>query len=151
MSAPLEATGAYLEANDSSHLANSISADFTALQQATHDHPDASDPANASSTAAAALGSMYPTMHVPQSTEETFAAQAAENDHHADAYNGPGDVSHNDNSMAVDTSAASLQASNGISKNFAPGAHHPKPAVGSEEWHKMRKDNHKEGRLTAPD
>lgn len=67
--------------------------DFSALQQAAAaSHSEAADPANASTTAAAALGSMYPTLHVPQSTEETFAAQVGvEVDHHPDnSYNNSG-------------------------------------------------------------
>ncbi|PHH74366.1 hypothetical protein CDD83_4578 [Cordyceps sp. RAO-2017] len=49
-------------------------ADFSALQQAAAaEHSESSDPSNATSTAQAALG-MYPTLHVPASTEEQFAA-----------------------------------------------------------------------------
>ncbi|KAI0145826.1 hypothetical protein F4776DRAFT_660703 [Hypoxylon sp. NC0597] len=123
-------------------------ADFTALQQATADHHDVSDHANASSTAAAALGTMYPTIHVPQSTEETFAAQtSAEAEHHHGSPYGHNDMIHPDG--LPDTSANNLgqQPQNGVRSqpSYTPTAtSSSKPAVGSEEWHKMRKDNHKE-------
>ncbi|KAJ9154761.1 Transcriptional regulator CBF1 [Pleurostoma richardsiae] len=129
--------------------------DFTALQQAAAEHSEAADPANASSTAAAALGSMYPTLHVPQSTEETFAAQTLDTDHHHADTSYPGDVSQTDG-LPIDTSGSvhqlsppNVQPTNGIRHpeprfQTSQGTPTPKPAVGSEEWHKMRKDNHKE-------
>lgn len=119
-------------------------ADFTALQQATADHHDPSDHANASTTAAAALGTMYPTIHVPQPTEETFAAQTTgDPDHHQE-------FGHNDmlHANGLPDPSGLSQHPNGVRPN-QPYATTPtsgsKPAVGSEEWHKMRKDNHKEG------
>lgn len=128
-------------------------ADFNALQQAAAaDHTDATDPSNATSTAQAALG-MYPTLHVPPSTEEQFAAQAtADGEHH-----------HHDTSFnpempqpdMMDPSAVGQQPPpNGVQPpshrySTSSATPNPKPTVGSEEWHKMRKDNHKEGRLTA--
>lgn len=141
-----------VEAAQAAAAASVNAADFTALQQATADHHEAADPANASSTAAAALGSMYPTLHVPQTTEETFAAQiASENEHQSFGSNDmiPGD------GLSGSTNPGHLQAplppgQNGIrtdSSAFAGRASEgPRPAVGSEEWHKQRKDNHKEGK-----
>ncbi|TPX14297.1 uncharacterized protein E0L32_005493 [Thyridium curvatum] len=124
--------------------------DFSALQQATAEHSDASDPANASSTAAAALGSMYPTLHVPPTTEETFAAQAlGEAEHHAhhhqDAFNGA-DVGHHTDGLPMTTAQPPQPDANGLrqEQRYVPPPQNAKPAVGSEEWHKMRKDNHKE-------
>jgi transcriptional regulator CBF1 len=141
-----------VEAAQAAAAANVSAADFSALQQATTDHHEAADPAdpaNASSTAAAALGTMYPTIHVPPSTEETFAAQAAsENDHQTF---GSGDMlpadGLSDPSNPGSGQPPQAPPQNGIRTNQAvyqaPQA--PKPAVGSEEWHKQRKDNHKEG------
>lgn len=116
--------------------------DFNALQQAAAgaEHGDAADPANASSTAAAAL--VYPTIHAPQPSDENFAAQLGveQEQHH--------DVSSYNDSLHLDHQAlanAGVQSPNGV---HVPGGVRyptPKPAVGSEEWHKMRKDNHKEG------
>ncbi|KIE00906.1 Helix-loop-helix protein that binds the motif CACRTG, partial [Metarhizium majus ARSEF 297] len=144
-------TAAFIEnAIEATHAAaaNGVNvADFNALQQAAAaDHTDASDPSNATSTAQAALG-MYPTLHVPPSTEEQFAAQAAaEGDHHSEAaFNA--EIAQPD---MMDPSEVTQQppADGGqppahrYSTSSAPS--NPKPTVGSEEWHKMRKDNHKE-------
>ncbi|KIH88320.1 bHLH factor, other [Sporothrix brasiliensis 5110] len=96
--------------------------------------------ANAASaaTAAAVLDSMFPQLNVPVSTEETFANQHVEGEHHGDAsaYSA-GDVTQGDLSLDV------AGGSNGVGKRPMSGIQ-SKPAVGSEEWHKMRKDNHKE-------
>jgi len=45
----------------------------------------------------------------------------------------------------MDSATAGIQPANGIrqEQRYQPSAN-SKPAVGSEEWHKMRKDNHKE-------
>ncbi|KAI8962464.1 hypothetical protein F5Y11DRAFT_347447 [Daldinia sp. FL1419] len=122
-------------------------ADFSALQQATADHHDTSDHANASSTAAAALGTLYPTIHVPQSTEETFAAQAAaEAEHHQDSSFGHNDMLRADGLPDTSTNGLS-QSQNGVRSaqpSYTTSSSASKPAVGSEEWHKLRKDNHKE-------
>jgi transcriptional regulator CBF1 len=119
---------------------NSVNAaDFAALQKATADHagddhgaspPDA---AAASSTAAAALGSMYPSIHVgPASAEESFAQESEVQD---PSYNP-------DVTQDVESGAAAVGASQ---TNGLVSAYKPKPVVGSQEWHKLRKDNHKEG------
>ncbi|KAL7626741.1 basic helix-loop-helix protein [Parahypoxylon ruwenzoriense] len=149
-STPDPASAAYVEsAVEAAQAAAQAATDagFTALQQATAEH-DSSDHTNVSSTAAAALGTLYPTIHVPQPTEETFAAQTvAETEHHQDPSFG-----HNDMPDGLpDVSANNLAqqpSQNGIrptqpSYAATPGSN-AKPAVGSEEWHKMRKDNHKE-------
>ncbi|KAI2612252.1 uncharacterized protein GGS25DRAFT_512810 [Hypoxylon fragiforme] len=121
-------------------------ADFTALQQAAAEHHDISDHASASSTAAAALGSMYPTIHVPQSTEETFAAQVEEAEHHHESSFDHTSMLHPDG--LPDTSVNGLGSQtpqNGMRHAQVPySGSSSKPTVGSEEWHKMRKDNHKE-------
>ncbi|KAF9874041.1 helix-loop-helix DNA-binding domain-containing protein [Colletotrichum karsti] len=145
--------------------ANGVSAaDFSALQAAAAEHSEAADPANASSTAAAALG-MYPTLHVPSSTEEQFAAQTNNEPTHQEHAFDHGNVTPPDNLMS--SLSAVQQPLNGV-QPVQPQpphqAHQPpqpqppqhryssgsastpakKPDVGSEEWHKMRKDNHKE-------
>ncbi|KAG6032794.1 hypothetical protein E4U41_007136, partial [Claviceps citrina] len=151
-------TAAFIEnAIEATHAAaaNGVNvADFNALQAAAADHIDASDAANATSTAQAALG-MYPTLHVPPSTEEQFAAQTAPDSepqhHHGPAFT-PGVA----RLAMIETSPPSGQpppAPNGV--HLPPPLHryptssatpssNTKPTVGSEEWHKMRKDNHKE-------
>ncbi|KAM0249987.1 hypothetical protein ACHAP5_002580 [Fusarium lateritium] len=139
-------------------------ADFNALQQAAqadldhhdhhehhdhHDHTEAPDPTSATSTAQAALG-MYPTMNIPPSTEEQFAAQAATDpDHGHDTSFNPDVTPTVDGIMEPPQVAPQHQHTppNGVphqQPRYNPGAPNPKPTVGSEEWHKMRKDNHKE-------
>lgn len=80
------------------------------------------------STAAAALG-IYPTMTVPQPTDISFATQNSDSDRNDHSFMDP-------NSQDLgDQMFSGSSGSRG------------KPAVGSEEWHKVRKDNHKEGKL----
>ncbi|KAK4192075.1 putative centromere-binding protein [Podospora australis] len=121
--------------------------DFNVLAQATadHDHENSTD-ANNASTAAAALNNMYPvipTLHVPQPTEETFVNQPTVDSHHDDnAFN------HQPDGLPLASPVPLGQQTNGVQQvqdqRYTPAPSNPKPAVGSEEWHKMRKDNHKE-------
>ncbi|CAK7265529.1 basic helix-loop-helix protein [Sporothrix epigloea] len=94
---------------------------------------------DAPSTAAAALGSMFPQLNVPVPTEQKFASQ------HVDGGEHPGDTSAYSADDVTQGGESSHDASspNGTAKPSASGVH-AKPAVGSEEWHRMRKDNHKE-------
>ena len=130
--------------------------DFSALSQqlarhvagANHNLPDGSNP---SSTAAAALAGIMPQLTVPQPTELSFATTTSGNDpdrqldssfdiggqndgpnHHAQST--PYSLSSFPGGTAAQVQAA-REASNGGNK----------PPVGSEEWHKVRRDNHKEG------
>ncbi|KAH7326384.1 hypothetical protein B0I35DRAFT_405634 [Stachybotrys elegans] len=152
MSASAVDTAAFIEnaieATHAAAAANGVNvADFNALQQATADHSEATDPNNATTTAQAALG-MYPTLHVPPSTEEQFAAQAAaeaEQHGHENAFHP--DVPQPDVLLDAAVNAAQQGPPNGVQppRYATPaGNPNPKPSVGSEEWHKMRKDNHKE-------
>ncbi|KAI2615458.1 hypothetical protein GGR54DRAFT_612608 [Hypoxylon sp. NC1633] len=123
-------------------------ANFTALQQAAADHHGSSDHANASSTAAAALGTLYPTIHVPQPTEETFAPHTTgDGDHHQESSFSHGDMLHADGLPEV-SGAGMVQGQNGVRSTqpsyTSSSMSASKPAVGSEEWHKLRKDSHKE-------
>lgn len=78
------------------------------------------------STAAAALG-VYPGMTVPQPTDISFATQPSDGDRNQDSFL--------DNSQ---------QAGDSFMEGSTPSGRGSKPAVGSDEWHKVRKDNHKE-------
>ncbi|KAH8196355.1 hypothetical protein TruAng_009467 [Truncatella angustata] len=133
-----------VEAAQAAAAASVNAADFTALQQATADHHESADPANASSTAAAALGSMYPTIHIPPTTEEQFAAQSTvENEHqpfgtndmvstdglHDPANQGPLHAPHAPGQNGIRPNSAVFQS---------PQPQGPRPAVGSEEWHKLQ-------------
>lgn len=114
--------------------------DYSALHQQNSDnHNGSTDHANAPSTAQAALSSLYPppTMTIPQPTELSFASQATEGDRNQDSFM-------NDSQQGGD-SFMDNSPGGGHSTGRPSGG--SKPAVGSEEWHKVRKDNHKEGKL----
>lgn len=167
-----------------------VGVDLSALQQANEaanhtaeasHQPVGTDATNASSTAAAALGSMYPTLHVPSTTEQQFVQAAAAEE--AASQEGPlGDVGHVTHQDGTHSPTASL--SSGAGPVLAPNGTQPtpdqslsqqgqlphhaqapavqrpsqeradyqfrKPPVGSDEWHKLRKDNHKEGLSRRP-
>lgn len=145
-----------IEASQAASTSGVNVADFNALQQATQDHGEHADTTNATSAAQAALG-MYPTLHIPPSTEEQFAAQAAAEveQHSEQQYQPPPEVTHEPapEPMMADQGVPQghehpppngLQPQTPRYSNPAVTSN-PKPTVGSEEWHKMRKDNHKEG------
>jgi bHLH factor len=96
-----------------------------------HGDQNGADHAHASATAAAALAGVYPTMTIPQPTDVSFATQGSDNDR--------GDSSFMDNSQAGNDSFMEQNTPSGRGSGN-------KPAVGSDEWHKVRKDNHKEGK-----
>jgi len=101
-----------------------------------HQHHDQNGAEHASSTAAAALAGIYPTMTIPQPTDVSFNTQGSD-DRNPDS-------SFMDNSQQADS----------FLENSTPSGrgNGTKPAVGSDEWHKVRKDNHKEGKsLKASD
>lgn len=140
--APDAASAAYVEsaveAAQAAAQAATANSELNVLRQATNSagHPDASDPANASSTAAAALGTMFPTLHIPPSTTDTFAAEVAAESEHQDSVNNdrPG--------------SESLESTNGATLHSPDDGHKSgssRPPVGSTEWQKLRKYNHKEG------
>jgi hypothetical protein len=157
MSASAVDTAAFIEnAIEATHAAAASgvnlvgvsAADFNALQQAAAEHSEPTDPNSATSTAQAALG-MYPTLHVPPSTEEQFAAQAAaEAEQHAHDNGFNPDVPQPD--VLLDAGVPGQPPNtNGLHQHpprysASTPTSNPKPTVGSEEWHKMRKDNHKE-------
>lgn len=104
---------------DMDHANNSL--DFGSLG---HQNGGGNQP-NTSDTAAAAL---HYSMTVPQATELSFQSQASIGD----------DFSGLD---ALKTGASSVN--NAAATNESPTSQH-KPAVGTDEWHKLRRDNHKE-------
>lgn len=106
---------------------------------------------SASDTAAAAMAQFH-TMTVPQSTEQEFMSQPNPNmdDHHV--VNNPdphGQMKHRDSSFGeFDVSVMkddSVHSNGQTSPIVTHSQSGPKPAAGTEEWHKVRRDNHKEG------
>jgi hypothetical protein len=125
------------ETDDAAIEAAESDAAVGALQDYSNEN-GAPDHASASSTAAAALAGIYPTMTIPQPTDVAFASQASDEQRGDSSFN-MGDESQANESF-MDNSASGGHSSGG--RGSATGS---KPAVGSEEWHKVRKDNHKEG------
>ncbi len=133
--------------------------DFSALSQQLARHvagvnqglPDGSNP---SSTAAAALAGIMPQLTVPQPTELSFASTASgtDRDQQLDSSFDIGGQNDGQNQHTQGTpynlgsfqggTAAQVQAARESSNGGGN-----KPPVGSEEWHKVRRDNHKEGEL----
>ncbi|KAI4229870.1 MAG: hypothetical protein L6R36_000516 [Xanthoria steineri] len=122
------------------------------LQAATANHalPSTTNP---SSTAQAALAGIMPQMTVPQPTEMSFNSTGSnpDVDRQFDSsfdMSGDGGQGHNGqgssfNLNSFQTGMAAQGQAARESSNGASGSGH-KPSVGSEEWHKVRKDNHKE-------
>lgn len=114
--------------------------DYNNLHEQNVEHQSSSSGdghhANASSTAAAALG-IYPTMTIPQPTDLQFQAQSSEADANQDSF--------------IDNSRQNSHQEDSYMENATgtSGRSGSKPAVGSDEWHKVRKDNHKEGMQTC--
>jgi bHLH factor len=144
-------------------------ADLNEGQDVQHDHGQmpVSNEVNeagqsASDTAAAAMA-QYHTMTVPQSTEQAFMAQVADasndRDNSASLEQGnPGGQQRTSSFGVGDFDMSGLKegqgASNGEGSPTAQGNQAPrsasKPQVGTEEWNKIRKDNHKEGESICP-
>ncbi|POS86962.1 hypothetical protein EPUL_002410 [Erysiphe pulchra] len=109
--------------------------DYNSLQHGHLDSHNGSTEHSSTAAAAAAMAGIYPQMTVPQQTEVSFATQ------------GP-DMDRNQESSYMDNSQ---QGQESFMENQNPSGDrgsNSKPAVGSEEWHKVRKDNHKEGLLS---
>ena len=120
-------------------------AGVTAIQEYSNLHDQSMDPqngaqdhTNASSTAAAALG-IYPAMSIPQTTNLQFQTQGPEGDANQDTSFMGNSPQQNENYGMDNNNTSTTPSGRANSMNAN------KPAVGSEEWHKVRKDNHKEG------
>lgn len=134
--------------------------DFNALSQHLVRHvgnPNHGLPENshASSTAAAALAGIMPQLTVPQPTDLSFVSTGSgqEGDRQLDAsfdLGGP-DVGSNHNVQGSPYHMGGFQGGSGpvpAGREVSNGGG-IKPAVGSEEWHKVRRDNHKEGTIAV--
>lgn len=112
---------------------------------------------SASDTAAAAMAQFH-TMTVPQTTEQTFMQQQANAEGAGDRQDSPsadptsaqqrtssfGDFDVNTMKEGQTTQNGQTSPTDDAGSMNPNG---PKPAVGSDEWHKVRRDNHKEGKL----
>ena len=134
--------------------------DFSTLSQHLARHVNSNNgPANggnATSTAAAALAGLMPSLTVPQPTELSFASTGSGADGESSFEMSGQENGQNHHSQgtpynlgsfqgtAAQVEAARAQA-NALANAGGPG----KPAVGSDEWHKVRRDNHKEGKTPS--
>jgi hypothetical protein len=135
--------------------ADEVTANFLAAHNAGNDddmsqqfdvHQNGSNTASVGDTAAAALA--YHQMTVPQATELQFQTQGSGGDSfsmsdHHQQQTGMQDFSLEALKAATQTGRAG-QSAQSESPPQSGSSH--KPTVGSEEWHKVRRDNHKEGR-----
>ena len=139
--------------------ASSSSQDFSALSQHLVRHNNGNhglpDNSNASSTAAAALAGIIPQLTVPQPTELSFVSSGSGND--GDRQLDPSfdlgvpDNGQNPNVQGSPYNLSGFQGGTGAQLQAARESSNggPKPPVGSDEWHKVRRDNHKEGKFKA--
>ena len=119
---------------------NLTEADFNALAHSGDQNAQSNgsnvvrDP---SDTAAAAL-TAYNGMTVPQPTEMSFQNQPTDGAHNASFDMG------GNHQFGLD--ALKDSPAQGTAAQLQQGTPTHKPAVGSEEWHRVRRDNHKEGK-----
>jgi transcriptional regulator CBF1 len=92
---------------------------------------------NASDTAAAALSHAY--MSVPQSTELSFTANGGDSP----------DVRRERFDDHIRSQLTGANVGQPQSPPSAGGNSGSKPPVGSDEWHRQRRDNHKEGKSSV--
>lgn len=136
-----QATASFLAAHNASTNEDDMQQQFDVHQNGGANSSSVGD------TAAAALA--YHQMTVPQATELSFQPQASSGD--GSSFN-MGDH-HQQQQSLQDFSLDALKAATSVSRpGQAPTNESPpttathKPPVGSEEWHKVRRDNHKEGK-----
>jgi len=108
---------------------------------------------SASDTATAALA--YHTMTVPQPTENAFMAQpnvgAEGSDPAAAGTAEQGSTQQRTSSFGeMEPPATGADGESGSPDATGSTPAGSKPTVGSDAWHKVRRDNHKEGRSTFP-
>ncbi len=96
------------------------------------------------STAADALRQNMPSLTVPQPTDLSFQSTNTvdDEDQGGSSFNLGADTSQNNHSEGA---PYNLDPYPGEGPRHQGGAGGNKPAVGSDEWHKVRRDNHKEG------
>ncbi|KAH8726082.1 hypothetical protein GQ44DRAFT_614671 [Phaeosphaeriaceae sp. PMI808] len=138
--------------NSNSDLSDQVTANFLAAHNAGADddmsqqydvHQNGGNTASVGDTAAAALA--YHQMTVPQATELQFQTPGpggdsfSMGDHHSQQ-TGMQDFS----LEALKAATQTVRTGQASSSDSPPQSASHKPPVGSDEWHKVRRDNHKE-------
>lgn len=111
-------------------------------------NPNLQNNPNSASATAAALAGMMPQLTVPQPTELSFVSSQSGTDVERQldsSFDLGGDNGQNHNVQNGPYSMGGFQGSAGPPQSQRESSNGAKPAVGSEEWHKVRRDNHKEG------
>lgn len=98
---------------------------------------------SATDTATAALAQFH-TMTVPQPTENTFMSQPTDGGDRVSATPAEGTNQRTGSFGEADAANGSSSSPTGNAQLMSG-----KPTVGSEEWHKVRRDNHKEGKYLS--
>ena len=141
-------------AEDEMHPSSATSLEFGSMSQ-QHHHAEPTgqqnggpDPSDATSTAAAALAGIYPTMTVPQPTDLSFASAASGPDPDRNLDPSFGLTEHDGGQHPhgagnFDIEGVARQGQQQLSGRESSSSQ--KPTVGSDEWHRVRRDNHKEG------
>jgi hypothetical protein len=140
-----QATASFLAAHNASTNDDEMQQQFD-----VHQNGGAST-ASVGDTAAAALA--YHQMTVPQPTELSFQTQGSGGDgasfgmgdHHQQQQTGMQDFS----LEALKAATQTPRSGQAVTSDSPPNTGGHKPQVGSEEWHKVRRDNHKEGEIPS--
>lgn len=119
--------------------------DLASIQQQISRHVANADASP--TTAAAALAASMPQLHVPQPTELSFPSTNSGNEDERpidSSFDMGPDIGHQQ-SEGTPYQLNVYTGANGDQTQGSGGNNAVKPAVGTDEWHKVRKDNHKEG------
>lgn len=141
----------YLQGEDDTMGNTETNMDFNDFTSTDNTNTQASNQGTSASDTAAAAMAQYHTMTVPQSTEQSFLTQSADLGASGEQSSTGGQQRTPSASLAADYDGAQAQSSPNGETSPTAGASSStylsasKPAVGTDEWHKVRKDNHKEG------
>lgn len=132
--------------DDDINQSSNTTLDFHTLGDQDHRlHHNGTGASSATATAEAALSQFQ--MTVPQPTDISFQSNTSADDGDRTYMQHGASASHHGlGGFGLDTMKDGSQNAGGDGTASAPGSGQ-KPAVGSQEWHKIRKDNHKEGTL----
>lgn len=141
--------------NSNSDLADQVTANFLAahnagatdddMQQQFDVHQNGGNTASVGDTAAAALA--YHQMTVPQPTELQFQTQGSSGDSFSMGDHHQNQAGMQDFSLeALKAATQTTRTGQSAQSESPPQSASHKPTVGSDEWHKVRRDNHKEGK-----
>ena len=118
--------------------------DFSSLAHHLQQHAAANNNPASSSTTVAAMRHNMPSITIPQPTELSFqSTNTVDEDEQGESSFNIGTET-NQNHHAEGT-PYNLDSYADNSRGPGGGAGGPKPAAGTEEWHRLRRDNHKEG------